>query len=86
MVEAISRRDFMQKGSIVMAGAALMPRRAAASDRVRLGIIGTANRGGQLIAALSPHQDAEIVAFCDVHGQALKEWKEAYPHAEFYGD
>lgn len=86
MVEPISRRDFMQKGSIVVAGAALMPRRAAASDRIRLGIIGTANRGGQLIAALSPHQDAEIVAFCDVHGQALKEWKEAFPHAEFYGD
>ena len=86
MVEAISRRDFMQKGSIVVAGAALMPRRAAASDRVRLGIIGTANRGGQLIAALSPHPDAEIVAFCDVHGQALKEWKESFPNAEFYGD
>lgn len=86
MADYLSRRAFMRQGSMVVAGAALAQGRATASERVRLGVIGTANRGGQLIDALSPHQDAEIVAFCDVHGVALKRWREAFPKADFYGD
>ncbi|MCO8122962.1 Gfo/Idh/MocA family oxidoreductase [Stieleria sp. TO1_6] len=44
---------------------------AAAGDRVRLGFIGTANRGSQLIDAFLPHKDCEIVAVCDVDSVTL---------------
>lgn len=88
MTVNITRRTFIQESSIAVAaaGAVLAQNKANASDRVRLGIIGTANRGGQLIDALAPHGDAEIVAFCDVHGAALKKWRESFPAADFYGD
>ncbi|MFA7693067.1 MAG: Gfo/Idh/MocA family oxidoreductase [Candidatus Hydrogenedentes bacterium] len=83
----VSRRDFIQQSSILAAGAMLAARHtAAASERIRLGIIGTANRGGQLMDALAPHGDAEMVAFCDVHGVALERWRKEFPNADFYGD
>ncbi|MCC9601722.1 Gfo/Idh/MocA family oxidoreductase [Stieleria sp. JC731] len=44
---------------------------AAASERIRIGVIGVANRGGQLIDAFLPHSDCEIVAVCDVDSIAL---------------
>ena len=37
-----------------------------ANDRVRLGFIGVANRGGQLMTAFMKHKDMEIAALCDV--------------------
>jgi predicted dehydrogenase len=88
MRDDITRRNFIQKSSLALAGTgAILSRGAAsASERVRLGVIGTANRGGQLIDALKPHADAEIVAFCDVHGVALERWKESFGSAAFYGD
>lgn len=88
MSDGITRRNFMQQSSLAMAGAGAMLSRDAtsASERVRLGVIGTANRGGQLIDALAPHADAEIVALCDVHGVALTRWKEKFKDADFYGD
>ncbi len=88
MSDGITRRRFIQSSTLAMTGAgAMLARHAvAASERIRLGIIGTANRGGQLIEALNPHADAEIIAFCDVHGAGLKRWKETFPEADFYGD
>ena len=44
---------------------------AAANDRIRLGFIGVANRGGQLLDAFLPHKDCEIVAVCDVDETTL---------------
>ena len=42
-----------------------------ANDRVRLGVIGVANRGGQLMSAFLKHDDLEIVALCDVQRSTL---------------
>ena len=42
-----------------------------ANDRVRLGFIGVANRGGQLMSAFMKHEDAEIAALCDVSKSTL---------------
>ena len=47
-----------------------------ANDRIRLGFIGVANRGGQLLSAFQNHKDMEIVALCDVHGSVLEAAKE----------
>ncbi len=43
-----------------------------ANDRVRLGFIGVANRGGQLMSAFLTHDDMEIVALCDVDKRTLE--------------
>jgi len=43
-----------------------MSRIIGANDRVRLGFIGVANRGGQLMTAFLKHEDMEIAALCDV--------------------
>ncbi len=44
---------------------------AGANERIRLGFIGVANRGGQLINAFMTHDDIEVVALCDVDQRAL---------------
>ncbi|MEO1618512.1 MAG: Gfo/Idh/MocA family oxidoreductase [Planctomycetota bacterium] len=59
---------------------------ASASNRVRLGVIGTANRGSQLIKAFLPHADCEIVALCDVDSSALEKASAKVPGADTYGD
>ncbi len=89
MVEAISRRSFIQKSAFAAAAgtSAVMSRRAyGANERIRLGVIGVANRGGQLIDAVAPHENAEIVALCDIHGVAFERWREEFPDATEYGD
>ena len=47
-----------------------------ANDRVRLGFIGVANRGGQLITAFLKHDDMEIATLCDVDKSTLAKVKE----------
>ena len=70
----INRREFTKAGAAAATlglTAAGYARAQGANERIRLGVIGTANRGGQLISAFLPHQDCEIVALCDVHEAAL---------------
>ena len=73
----VTRRTFVKTSAAIAAGAALASSRAVgANDRIRLGFIGVANRGGQLIGATLPHKDAEIVALCDVYEPPLKKQAE----------
>jgi predicted dehydrogenase len=46
-----------------------------ANDRIRLGFIGVANRGGQLLSAFLSHDDVEVAALCDVQGSTLDKVK-----------
>jgi predicted dehydrogenase len=74
MSKNITRRSFAKASAAAAAlglSAAPSVRAAGANDRVRLGLIGTANRGGQLLSAIMPHKDAEVVALCDVWKTAL---------------
>lgn len=69
MTNELSRRDFVKTGATAAAAIAAARRAQAsdvASERVRIGVIGTGNRGGQLVDATLPHKDAQIVALCDV--------------------
>jgi len=68
MTTELSRREFVKTGAAAAAIAAANHAQASdsANERVRIGVIGTGNRGGQLISATLPHKDAEIVALCDV--------------------
>lgn len=78
MLHSVSRRSFMMGGaaaSIGLATALTSGRAAGANERVRLGFIGIANRGSQLIEATLPHADADIVALCDIDENAINLWK-----------
>ena len=76
MKDNITRREFNK--TIITAGTALglasikpTMKISGANDRVRLGFIGTANRGSQLIKAFQSHPDCEVTAICDVHRDSL---------------
>jgi len=73
MSEKVTRRRFHKTAAAALAMAATGPGRAlGANDRIRLGFIGVANRGGQLLTAFLEHADAEVVALCDVHKPTLE--------------
>jgi len=73
MADGMNRRAFVKTSAGLMAGAALAGSQAAgANERIRMGFIGVANRGGQLLDATFPHEDGEIVALCDVYEPALR--------------
>lgn len=84
MKNAWTRRHFMQASVAAAAGVAAGMsggRVLGANEKIRVGVIGTANRGGQLIEALLPHADAEIVALCDVFVPAMDAWAAKLPGA-----
>jgi predicted dehydrogenase len=81
MNHQISRRTFHRAGTLAGFGWAAMKApavaaRLGANDRIRLGFIGVANRGGQLLDAFMTHQDMEIVALCDVDQRTLARAKQ----------
>ena len=86
----IDRRAFTKASAAAVAvGAAVQstPSRAAApSERIRLGFIGVANRGGQLLSAFSVHPDAEVAALCDVYKPTLAAANKRFPKADATGD
>ncbi len=74
----ISRRGFAKVSGLAATGV-MVPvissahfRVLGASERIRLGFIGVANRGQQLMDAFSQHKDCEIVALADVDKQILE--------------
>ena len=67
----------MKTGAATAVGLATSLSRArvvGANDRIRVGFIGTGNRGGQLIKAALPNKDMDIVALCDVYDRHLDKW------------
>ena len=82
MADTITRRGFVKTSAAAAVAASIAPSKVlGANDRIRMGFIGTANRGGQLIQATVPHQDAEIVAVCDVYKPAMEQWPEKLGHS-----
>ena len=78
MSQKITRRAFTKAGAAATLGltAAQYARAAGANEKVRLGFIGVANRGGQLISAFLKHDDCEIAALCDVDKSTLARVRE----------
>ena len=75
MTWKITRREFVQTGAVAAAGvaAATSARRVlGANDRIRVGFIGTGNRGDQLLKPTLQEKDAEVVAVCDVYKPYLE--------------
>jgi predicted dehydrogenase len=73
--QTITRRTFT-KAWAASAAVGLTAAQAAqvpgANDRIRLGFIGVANRGMQLVGAFLENPDVEITAVCDVSRSALE--------------
>ncbi|HEY0669922.1 MAG TPA: Gfo/Idh/MocA family oxidoreductase [Sphingobacteriaceae bacterium] len=66
---SISRRNFVKKGAIATLGMSTLPFAAFSSDQlkpVRIGIVGTGNRGTALLNNLLKIDDVEIVGVCDL--------------------
>lgn len=71
-----SRREFIGKTSLALAGMAAAPglinassyqRIAGSNERIRVGFIGVGNRGTQLMHLFMQHADCEAAALCDVY-------------------
>ena len=95
MQKKISRRAFTKAGAAATLGLAAARATTAhalrplgANDRVRLGFIGVANRGGQLLDAFLTHDDAQLVALCDVDKGTLEKANQKWGQgkADTYGD
>ncbi len=97
----LSRRDFLKTGGIAAAGlmlgglsttdvfgATAKPKKAAATDRVRLACIGIGNRGWDLVREFGATGLCDIVALCDVDLDAdfCANALEAHPKAKRYRD
>src|SRR5437868_15277649 len=71
------RRDFITTSarSAMGAGLALSAARwnsvLGANDRVRLGVMGTGNRGGDVMAVFQTQAEVEVVALCDCYDRNL---------------
>jgi predicted dehydrogenase len=74
MSSDLNRRTFVKRTAAAagLASTLVNPKAFSANERVRVGYIGVANRGGQLIKASLPHKDLEIVAICDVYKPQLE--------------
>jgi predicted dehydrogenase len=66
----LTRRNFLQAGALM--AAATSAGRAAPSDRITVGVIGTGARAQELMDALQQHPQAEIVAVVDAYQGRLE--------------
>lgn len=93
MNNKLTRRSFAKTGTAtaIALAASTAPVRVAkalgANNRVRLGFVGVANRGGQLIDGFTAHDDIEIAALCDVDKHTLgKACERVGGKVDTYGD
>ncbi|MBB1285140.1 Gfo/Idh/MocA family oxidoreductase [Flavisolibacter sp. BT320] len=91
----MQRRQFLKQGGTAALGLALLPgfaRKAVASDRIRLAIIGLGGMGNQHLKWFAALPEVEIVALCDVDkdhlDKSLKSLSSLQPQskAQGYGD
>jgi predicted dehydrogenase len=89
--QAVTRREFIQIGTLALGGLAVAgcqsshpsPRKLSANDKLNIGVIGTANRAAQDIHGVAQEN---IVALCDIDEQFLGAAHEKFPGAKTYTD
>jgi predicted dehydrogenase len=89
MGQKIDRRTFAKtSAAVAMSLTAMQSTRVlGANDRIRVGFIGVANRGNQLIKAFLENSDVDIVALCDVAKTTLEAVQGRLGgKADMYGD
>ena len=81
---SISRRTFSKAAAGAVAAATVYQSSASyarvigANDKVRVGFLGTANRGRQVLDGFVKQPDMEVAALCDVDQTVLNQAKEKY--------
>ncbi len=88
MATRITRRRLLQNAALYGAGAFLASKTAdarvlGANDRLNIGIVGVANRGGDDLDGV---KSENIVALCDIDDNYLARTKMMYPNATTYND
>lgn len=89
MTKKLSRRHFMEHSATVAFGLAALhtqnslAKPLGANDRIRLGFVGVANRGGQLLNAFTQHPEVEVAALCDVDSLTLGRVHEKFDKKPF---
>jgi hypothetical protein len=69
-MEKVSRRQFIKTGTLATIGMTMLPKQAeglgAAENQVRIGVIGTGNRGTSHVNTLLSIDGVEVAAVCDL--------------------
>ena len=74
--EKKTRREFLAESTasaaavtlgLNIAGTPVVRAARGANEKIRVGFIGVGNRGTQLLNGFLKHDDAEVVALCDVY-------------------
>src|SRR5689334_21740812 len=75
MKQPINRRNFLQgaTSTAIAAGLARTGKAVAASDTVRIGVVGVGGRGKDHIKGFGQQAGVEVVALCDVDETILQE-------------
>jgi predicted dehydrogenase len=96
MTTRSSRREFLRKGA-ALAGMAALPRfwigkdpRIAfgfpANEKLRIGVVGVANRGAENLNGVAASSSAQVVALCDVDSNYLAAAATRFPEAKQFRD
>jgi predicted dehydrogenase len=83
MSRSLHRRAFMTQTSALGIALTAASRPRSSNERLRIGIIGTSNRGGSNLAGVQ-HED--IVALCDVDDRVVGPAAEWFPKAKLFHD
>jgi predicted dehydrogenase len=81
-----SRRKFIGQMATGLAGTLATGSVLGANDRIRLGLIGSGDRGMQLVREAITLPNAEVVAFADIYTKRLDDAKKVVPDAKTYLD
>src|SRR5687768_16243269 len=91
MRAVLNRREFLKAGGLGAAGLIVgarstfaATRQISANDKLNIGVIGVAARGGENLAAVGATEN--IVALCDVDEQRLNAAAQKFPGAKLYRD
>ena len=87
MANTVTRRDFVKTAALATGAAMAGAHALGANERIRLGAIGVANRGMQIIEGALAQPETEFVAICDVDSTAMDKCAAKLPNpVERYGD
>ena len=81
-----TRRNFIGNVATGLAGSFATGQILAASDRLRVGVIGVGDRGTQLAREVIACPDVELAAFADVYTRRLADAAKLAPDAKTYVD
>lgn len=76
----LNRRSFLKRSTLTVGGASVFAisgtsasgQIVGANDRIRIGFLGVANRGTQILESFQTYPDVEIAALCDVDKKILE--------------